>query len=123
MRKPGLAVVLGGLLMTLPVSGAMSQNLASAPNPKTELVFMETGSATVPPSAMGAVRKAAEAARQQHAVRVEGRADDANAVRQALIGQGAPADQITVRAVAARPLVKAGDGVSDPTDRKVEIKF
>jgi hypothetical protein len=123
MRKLSIAVVLGGLAM-MPFT-AMSQNMASAPNaaPKADhILFMENGN-KVPASAMSTVRSAAEAAKEQKSVRVEGRADVANAVKQELVKQGAPADKISVRAVAAKPLTKVGDGVSDPTERKVEIKF
>lgn len=123
MRKLSIAVVIGGLAM-MPFS-AMSQNMASAPNaaPKVDhMLFMESGS-KVPASAMSTVRSAADAAKAQKTVRVEGRADLANAVKQELVKQGAPADKISIRPVAARPLVKVGDGVSDPTERKVEIKY
>lgn len=123
MRKLSIAVVIGGLSM-IPLS-AMSQDMAAAPNaaPKTDhLLFMESGN-KVPASAMSTVRSAAEAAKEQKTVRVEGRADVANAVKQELVNQGAPAEKISVRTIAAKPLVKAGDGVSDPTDRKVELKF
>jgi hypothetical protein len=123
MRKFSIAVVIGGLAM-MPLS-VMSQNMASAPNaaPKADhMLFMDNGS-KVPASAMETVRSAADAAKAQKAVRVEGRADLANAVKQELVKQGAPADKISVRAIAAKPLVKVGDGVSDPTERKVELKF
>ncbi|TAJ39806.1 MAG: hypothetical protein EPO67_00640 [Reyranella sp.] len=123
MRKLCISVVIGGLAM-MPLS-AMSQNMASAPNaaPKADhMLFVENGN-KVPASAMGTVRSAAEAAKEQKTVRVEGRADAANAVKQELVKQGAPADKISVRPVAAKPLMKVGDGLSDPTERKVEIKY
>jgi hypothetical protein len=109
MRKLCISVVIGGLAM-MPLS-AMSQNMASAPNaaPKADhMLFVENGN-KVPASAK--------------TVRVEGRADAANAVKQELVKQGAPADKISVRPVAAKPLMKVGDGLSDPTERKVEIKY
>lgn len=123
MRKLCIAVAIGGLSM-IPLS-AMSQNMASAPNaaPKADhMLFMENGN-KVPASAMSTVRSAAEAAKEQKTVRIEGRADVANAVKQELVKQGAPADKISVHPVAAKPLTRVGDGVSDPTDRKVEIRF
>ena len=122
MRKLSIAV-LGGLVLA-PLS-AMSQNIASAPNTianSEHMLFMESGSTRVPASAMDTIRSAADAAKAAP-VRIEGRADYANAVKQELVRQGAPAEAITVRPVAAKPLVKAGDGVTDPTDRRIEIKF
>ncbi|MBL0898993.1 MAG: hypothetical protein IBJ17_09900 [Reyranella sp.] len=127
MRKLSLAVMTGGLAM-MPLS-VMGQTMALAPNvvataaPKASyLLFMENGN-RIPASAMSTVRSAADAAKAQKAVRVEGRADLAAAVKQELVRAGAPADRISVRPVAARPLVKVGDGVSDLTERKVEIRF
>lgn len=123
MRKLSIAVVLGGLVLA-PLS-AMSQEIAAAPNTAAtsdHMLFMENGSARVPASAMDTVRNAADAAKVTP-VRIEGRADYANAVKQELVRQGAPAEAISVRPIAAKPLVKAGDGVTDPTDRRVEIRF
>lgn len=121
MRKIGIAVAIGGLV-TMPLA-AMAQSIASAPNSKTEhIVFMESGTDRVPASAMSTLRSAADAAKTQ-SVRIEGRAEHAAAVKQELVRQGAPAQSITVTPVAAKPLVKVGDGVSDPTERRVEIKF
>lgn len=123
MRNFSFAVVLAGLAIA-PVS-AMSQNMAVAPNAMSgtdRMLFMESGN-KVPASAMDTVRGAVEAAKAQKAVRIEGRADLADAVKRELVRQGAPADTIRVRPVASRPLVAAGDGVSDPTERKVKIRF
>lgn len=123
MQKLSIALVLGGLSL-MPLS-AMSQDVASAPNTVAKsdhMLFMENGSARVPASAMDTVRSAADAAKSAP-VRIEGHADDANAVKQELVRQGAPAAAITVRPIAAKPLAQVGDGVPDPTDRLVEIKY
>ena len=123
MRKLSIAVALGGLVL-MPLS-AMSQDMALAPNTiakSDHMLFMENGSTHVPASAMETVRSAANAAKAAP-VLIEGRADYANAVKQELVRQGAPAEAISVRPVKASPLVKAGDGVTDPTDRRVDIKF
>ena len=123
MRKLSIAIVFGGLVLA-PLS-AMSQEIASAPNAvanSDHMLFMENGTTRVPASAMDTVRSAADAAKAAP-IRIEGRADYANAVKQELVRQGAPSEAITVRAVAAKPLPKAGDGVTDPTDRRVELKF
>lgn len=123
MRKLSIAVALGGLVL-MPLS-AMSQDIALAPNTVSKsdhMLFMENGSTRVPASAMETVRSAADAAKAAP-VLIEGRADYANAVKQELVRQGAPAEAISVRPATASPLVKAGDGVTDPTDRRVVIKF
>lgn len=123
MRKLSIAVALGGFVL-MPLS-AMSQDMALAPNTiakSDHMLFMEYGSTRVPASAMETVRSAANAAKAAP-VLIEGRADYANAVKQELVRQGAPAEAISVRPVTGSPLVKAGDGVTDPTDRRVDIKF
>lgn len=122
MRKLSSAFVLAGLVLA-PVT-AMSQELASAPNTPVSdhLVFMGSADSRVPSSAMETIRSAADAAKSAP-IRVEGRADHANAVKQELIRQGAPAEAITVQPALTKPLVKVGDGVADPTERRVDIKF
>lgn len=125
MQKISIALVVGGLAL-MPLS-AMSQNLASAPSgtpaaKSDHMLFMEKGSTRVPDSAMDTVRSAADAAKSSP-VRIEGRAEYANAVKQELVRHGAPASSISVRPTTAQPLAKAGDGVADPTDRGVALKF
>lgn len=125
MQKLSIALVIGGLAL-MPLS-AMSQNLASAPSASPvaksdHMLFMEMGTTRVPDSAMDTVRNAADAAKSSP-VRIEGRADYANAVKQELVRQGAPASSISVRPTMSQPLAKVGDGVTDPTDRSVALKF
>lgn len=124
MYKLSTALVIGGLAL-MPLS-AMAQDLASAPASSPvvrsdHLVFLESD-ASVPQSAMDTVRSAAEAARETP-VRIEGRADYANVVKQELVRQGAPASSISVTPVTAQPLPKPGDGVAVPTDRGVILSF
>ena len=125
MQKFSTVLVIGGLAL-MPLS-ALAQNLASAPaaDPivrSSHMVFMESDSNRVPDSAMETVRSAADAARQSP-IRIQGRADYANAVKQELIRQGAPASAISIRPVPAQPLPKAGDGLSVTTDRGVVLTF
>lgn len=126
MQKLSTALVIGGLAL-MPLS-AMAQDLASAPAAtpvmrSNHMVFMESDSTRVPASALETVRSAAEAARQAP-IRIEGRADYANAVKQELVRQGAPANAVSIRAVPAQPLPKAaGDGLSVTTDRGVTLTF
>ncbi len=122
MRKLSSAFILAGLALA-PVT-AMSQELASVPNTPVSdhMVFMDKGDTRVPSSAMETIRNAADAAKSAP-IRIEGRVDHANAVKQELVRQGAPAEAITVRPTPTKPLVKVGDGVADPTERRVDIKF
>lgn len=125
MQKFSTALVIGGIAL-MPLS-AMAQNLASAPAAtpvvrSNHMVFMEGDSTRVPSSAMETVRSATDAARLAP-IRIEGRADYANAVKQELVRQGAPASAVSIRPVPARPLPKAGDGLSVTTDRGVVLSF
>ena len=125
MQKLSIALVIGGLSL-MPLS-ATAQNLASAPGNapvvrSDHLVFMGSTADRVPQSAMETVRAAADAAKQSP-VRIEGRSDYANAVKQELVRQGAPADSISIRPVPAQPLAKAGDGLAIATDRGVILRF
>lgn len=104
--------------------GAMAQDLAFASNAPVSdrLVFMGPSDVRVPPSAIETIRSAADAAKSTP-VLIEGRADRASAVKQELIRQGAPAEAITVRPTPTRPLAQVGDGIDDPTERRVNIRF
>ncbi len=122
MRKLSSAFILASLIVA-PVT-AMSQDLASAPNTPVSdhMVFMANGETRVPASALETIRSAADAAKSAP-IRIEGRSDYANAVKQELVRQGAPAEAIIVRPTPVKPLVKVGDGIADPTERRVDIKF
>ena len=124
MQKLSSVLVIGGLAM-MPLC-AMAQNLASAPAPapvvrSDHLVFLESD-ASVPASAMETVRSAADAARQAP-IRIEGRADYANAVKQELVRHGAPASSISIAPVTTQTLPKAGDGVAVSPERSVKLRF
>lgn len=125
MQKLSIAVAIGGLAL-MPLS-VMGQDLASAPNASPvvrsdHLVFMGSHDKRVPESAMETVRTAADAAKRS-TVRIEGRADYANVVKQELIRQGAPASAISIRPIAAQPLARAGDGLTVSSDRGVALWF
>lgn len=125
MQKLSKFLIIGGLTL-MPLS-AMGQNLASAPSAlpivgSDHLMFMGSNGSRVPESAMETVRSAADAAKQSP-VRIEGRADYANAVKQELLRQGAPASAISITSLPVQPLAKAGDGLSVPTDRGVVLRY
>lgn len=124
MQKLCSALVVGSLAL-MPLS-VMAQNLASAPASapvvvSDRIVFLE-GDARVPASALETVRSAAEAARRAP-IRIEGRADYANAVKQELVRQGAPASSIRIAPATTRSLPKAGDGMAIPPERSVVLTF
>lgn len=124
MQKLSTALVIGGLVV-MPLS-AMAQNLASAaatsPIVRSDHLVFLGSDASVPASAMETVRSAADAAKQMP-IRIEGRPDYANAVKQELVRQGAPASSISIRPVATQPLPKPGDGVAVPSERGVILSF
>jgi hypothetical protein len=116
------AVFIGGLLLA-PVSGAIGQDLAATPNPRAGyVVFLDPASSLSGP-AVDTVRSAARAARSAPVVELVGRRDHVYAVKNELVREGVPAGSIVVRPDASRPLPKATDGVSEPLDRRVEIRF
>ena len=125
MHKLSTALIVGGLAL-MPLS-AMGQDLASAPSAtpvvrSDYLVFLGNDAARVPDSAMQTVRSAADAARQSP-IRIEGRADHANVVKQELVRQGAPASAISIKPVPTQPLARAGDDLTVPADRGVVLRF
>jgi len=124
MRKYTLALVAGGLLMG--AAGVVSaQELATAvPAPKGEfMVFTEKGSHALSPTAIATIRNAVNEARSAHQVTLTGSPENVATVKSELVRQGVPADAIVARNDVGVPLPKAGDGLSDPSDRRVEIRF
>lgn len=118
MRKLGIAIVLGSVLMAAPFSAAMSQSTKSE-----YTVFIDrSGNKPLTVAAKDTIQKAVKASRS-HVIEISGRADYAQAVRDELLRQGVPADRISLQPVVAKPLLKAGDGMSNPTDRQVILKF
>lgn len=110
-----------------------------APMPaKNYLVFFDFNKADITPEAGRIIGQAATAAKSGKAARVDltGHADRsgsdkynmalslkrANAVKDAMVKQGVPADQISVVAKGeSAPLVPTPDGVREPQNRRVEI--
>lgn len=118
MRKLGIAIVLGSVLVAAPFSAAMSQSAKSE-----YTVFIDrSGNKPLTAAAKDTINKAVKASRS-HVIEISGRADYAQAVRDELLRQGVSADRINLQPVVAKPLMKAGDGMSNPTDRQVILKF
>jgi uncharacterized SAM-binding protein YcdF (DUF218 family) len=127
--RTSAALLFGGILLApilAPISGAMAQatNVAyAAPAPKAGyVVFLDSGS-RLSSTADQTIRMAAEKAKAAGAIRLAGRADNAQAVKRELIRNGVPASAITVEPTSAGPLPYSSDGVSDPSNRAVEIIF
>jgi len=122
MKKFGMALLAGGLLMGTAVT-AMAQDVAAlVPPPKSEfMVFADKGSHALSPTAVSTIRAAATSATGK--VTLVGRSEDATRVKDELVRQGVRAEAIVVKSDVGAPLPKSGDGLSDPTDRRVTIKL
>jgi hypothetical protein len=124
MKKYGIAILASGLILGA-AAGAMAQDEASAvPPPKGEfLVFAEKGNHALSPTAIAIIRSAASQASAARHVTLSGRGEDVALVKSELVRQGVPAEAIAVQREATTPMPKAGDGLSDPADRRVEIRL
>lgn len=118
--------LLAGALIATPFAAATSQDMAAAPNapaPKAEyVVFVDRGNG-LSEAAVDTVRSAVDATSSARRIELQGKPAQAQAVKAELVRHGASAEAIVVRAVAPTALPKANDGVPDPTERRVEIKF
>lgn len=123
MRNLGIAIVASGLLVGM-TAAATAQNLASAiPAPKKEFVVFADKGATLSPTAASVVRTAATEASSARQVTLIGRAENIGPVKGELVRRGVSPQAIVVKTEARAPISKPIDGLSDPIDRKVEIKF
>ncbi len=127
MRTHGFAAVLLGALFLVPVAPARGQppNLAYAVDPRPEyVVFLDRGTNQLSSAAADTVRIAARAAKSAKVVRLVGRPDQAQAVKNELIRDGIPAGSIVVVDRASyKPFPAAAGGVAEPANRRVEILF
>jgi len=123
MRNLGMAILAGGLLVGA-AGVATAQNLASAvPAPAKEyIVFADRGSA-LSPIAAATVRSAASEASSARQVILIGRAENIAPVKGELIRHGVSPQAIVVKPEARAPIARVSDGLSDPIDRRVEIRF
>jgi hypothetical protein len=120
------AILLGGLFVT-PFQAALSQttNVAYANESRPGyVVFFDKGTVQLSSVAGETIRRAAaDANRSAGLVRVVGRADYADAVKNKLVRDGVPARSIDVIAGTESPLPTIADGVSEPANRRVEIRY
>jgi hypothetical protein len=129
MKKLHIGVILLGGLVAAPLQASMAQTTNVAYVQANELrpgyvVFFDKGTAQLSSVADQTIRKAAaDADRSAGLVRVVGRADYANTVKNELVRDGVPARAILVVPRTDSPLPTIGDGVSEPGNRRVEIKY
>ena len=121
MRTSGIAILIGGFLMA---GGAAAQNLAMAvPAPKRDVVVFADKGNTLSPTALETVRAVASEANAARQVTLVGRPGTIAAVKSELVSAGVPAQAIVARPESQPPITRSADGLSDPIDRRVEIKF
>jgi hypothetical protein len=126
MRIHGFAAVLLGALFLVPVAPARGQapNLAYAIDPRPDyVVFLDKGTNQLSNAAADTVRIAARAAGSAKVIRLVGRSDQAQVVKNELVRDGIPAGSIVVDRASGKPFPTVAGGISDPLNRRVEILF
>jgi hypothetical protein len=120
------AILLGGLFVT-PFQAALAQTTSVAYANESRpgyVVFFDRGTGQLSSVADETIRRAAaDADRSAGLVRVVGRADYAEAVKNELVRDGVPARSIVIVAETGRPLPSVADDVSEPANRRVEIRY
>ena len=126
------AILLGGLLVTpfqvvTPFQAVLAQTAEFAYASESRpgyVLFFDKGTGQLSSVADETIRRAAaDAGRSAGLVRVVGRADYADTVKNELVRDGVPARSIVVVAKTGRPLPTFADGVSEPANRRVEIRY
>lgn len=123
MRNLGMVLLAGGLLVGA-AGVATAQNLASAvPDPTKDIVVFADHGSSLSPTAAAAVRSAATEASSARQVTLIGRPENVAPVKSELVRHGVSPQAIVVQREARAPIAKPADGLSDPIDRRVEIKY
>jgi hypothetical protein len=120
------AILLGGLVLApLQAAVAQSTEVAFANDPRPGyVVFFERGTPHLSGVADQTIRRAAaDADKSAGLVRVVGPADYATMVKSELVRDGVPARAVVVVPKNGNPLPTVADGVSEPANRSVEIKY
>lgn len=123
MRNLSMTVLAGGLLVGM--SGvAMAQDVATAvPVPNKDVVVFADRGSSLSPTASQTVRAVATEASGARQVTLIGRAENIAPVKGELVRHGVSPEAIVVKHEARAPIAKPADGLSDPIDRRVEIKY
>jgi hypothetical protein len=127
MKKLHLGAIALGCLVAAPWQASMAQSteVAFANDPRPGyVVFFDRSTGQLSRVADETIRRAAaDADKSAGLVRVVGRAEYATAVKDQLVRDGVPARAIVVVPKAGNPLPTIPDGVSEPANRSVEIKY
>jgi hypothetical protein len=127
MKKLHIGAILLSGLVAAPFQASMAQttNVAYASEPRPGyVVFFDKGTARLSSVADETIRRAAaDADKSAGLIRVVGRADYADAVKNELVRDGVPARSIVIVPRTDSPLPTIADGVSEPANRSVEIKY
>ena len=117
----GVAVLLGGLIAT---SALAQTQMASAvvPAPQQNVVVFADKGGQLSPTAASTVRAVATEAKGSR-VTLVGRPENVAPVKATLERAGMPAGAIVVEHAANAGLPRPSDGLSQPADRRVEIKL
>ena len=117
MKKLHLGAIALGCLVAAPWQASMAQSTGY-------VVFFDRSTGQLSRVADETIRRAAaDADKSAGLVRVVGRAEYATAVKDQLVRDGVPARAIVVVPKAGNPLPTIPDGVSEPANRSVEIKY
>ncbi|HSI01291.1 MAG TPA: hypothetical protein VLA02_11875 [Reyranella sp.] len=122
MRYSGIAIIVGGLLAA-GAAAAQTEIAVAVPAPQRDFVVFADKGQALSPTAIETLRAAASEASGARQVTLVGRAENIAPVKGELVRQGVPAQAIKARPENHAPIAKAADGLSDPIDRRVEIKF
>ena len=115
-----LAVLAGGLIATSAM--AQTQMASAVPSPQRDvLVFADKGGQLSPTAQAMVSRVAADA--KDSRVTLVGRPENVAPVKAELQRNGVSAKAIAVKTDAMMSVARTKDGLSNPADRKVEIKF
>jgi hypothetical protein len=127
MKKLHIGAILLGGLVVAPFQASMAQTNVAYAHPNEQpgyVVFFDKGTSQLSAIADETIRRAAaDADKAAGLVRVVGRADYAAAVKNELVRDGVPARSIVVVPRNGSPLPTIADGVSEPANRSVEIKY
>jgi hypothetical protein len=125
MRNKGIALHSMALLATgMIATGALAQTqMASAvPAPQRDMLVFADKGGQLSPTAVSTVRTAAAEAAGSR-VTLIGRPENVAPVKAELQRHGVSAQAIVVRPDPGGFVARTPDGLSNPADRKVEIKF
>jgi hypothetical protein len=127
MKKLHIGAILLSGFVAAPMQAAIAQSteVAFAKDPQPAyVVFFDKDTHQLSGIADETIRRAAaDADKSAGLIRVVGRADYANAVKNQLVRDGVPARSIIVVPKNGNPLPTIADGVSEPANRSVEIKY